>query len=492
MTLGTSWVAVLVLALAGACSSVESRDGASSPAAPADPPPSPAEPAPGPPADSPPAVPSAPSDPAAAPVGQPAAPADPAPLAPAPSDPPRDPVLAPLDIPAEIAIQDTYQRESRAVEQLTRLDAILARDPNQAAAHYLRGRLLGNLKQLPEAKAAFDRALALDPTLAWAHHGIGIFHDKMGDHAAAIVALERAHELAPTQAQFACDLAVEYFQVVPPRHDEALALIAKAIALAPTRGDLHVFRGEMLDVVKQPAEASAAYRRAIDVDPRCFVAYGKLAASQLRAGDEEGAVRTYRELVPVLDSPVERANARRRIELLEGLLASKRLATIDQATSSAELAKELRSDDVDVRQRAHQRLAQWGRATDLPQLYTGLNDEDNVVRKACVNGLARTGLPQTVPWLVKVLRLDIALDVRGQAAEALASVGTRDIIPDLIPLLRVEEHDHVLQMIEKALRKLSGATVDVTIDPTNVATSRAAVADAWERWWKEHREAGGK
>jgi predicted Zn-dependent protease len=45
------------------------------------------------------------------------------------------------------------------------LDALLSAEPDDAGAHYLRGKALLALSRLPEARTEFDRASALSPQL---------------------------------------------------------------------------------------------------------------------------------------------------------------------------------------------------------------------------------------------------------------------------------------------------------------------------------------
>lgn len=77
------------------------------------------------------------------------------------------------------------------------LDAVIAREPGLAAAHYLRGLTLKDSGRDGEAADAFDRALALDPGLERAYYHRGTARFLAGDKDGALRDLERAVEEEP-------------------------------------------------------------------------------------------------------------------------------------------------------------------------------------------------------------------------------------------------------------------------------------------------------
>jgi signal transduction histidine kinase len=77
------------------------------------------------------------------------------------------------------------------------VDEVLARDPQVAAAHYLRGLTLKDSGRDAEAAEAFDRALALDAGLERAYYHRGTARFLAGDKDGALRDLERAIEEEP-------------------------------------------------------------------------------------------------------------------------------------------------------------------------------------------------------------------------------------------------------------------------------------------------------
>ncbi|GIW71099.1 MAG: hypothetical protein KatS3mg102_0641 [Planctomycetota bacterium] len=90
-----------------------------------------------------------------------------------------------------------HYREGRFAQALAELDALLARAPADAGAHYLRGIVLEESGEYAEAIAAFDRALALAPELERAYYHRGIARFLAGDRQGALSDLERAVACEP-------------------------------------------------------------------------------------------------------------------------------------------------------------------------------------------------------------------------------------------------------------------------------------------------------
>ncbi len=98
---------------------------------------------------------------------------------------PGSPVKAPgatLDagaVPAESPALEILERAmagDRAVRQraLVEVETVLARNDQDAEAHYARGWILSRLDRAEDAVKAYDRAFALDPTLAAAAYNAGV------------------------------------------------------------------------------------------------------------------------------------------------------------------------------------------------------------------------------------------------------------------------------------------------------------------------------
>jgi len=89
---------------------------------------------------------------------------------------------------------ERHQRARRADEILT---AIIARDPDHALAHVVKGQALAEIGRGEAALALFDQALALDPNLAAAWGFKGEVENRLGRDARSIVHVRHAIRLSP-------------------------------------------------------------------------------------------------------------------------------------------------------------------------------------------------------------------------------------------------------------------------------------------------------
>jgi len=96
----------------------------------------------------------------------------------------------------------------RAADAVPVLCAAIVADPANAAAHLNLGNALADLDELEAAEAAASRAIALDPTLIEAHVSHGFILTSCGRLAEAIAACEAAIALQPGLAQAHWNLAV--------------------------------------------------------------------------------------------------------------------------------------------------------------------------------------------------------------------------------------------------------------------------------------------
>ncbi len=77
------------------------------------------------------------------------------------------------------------------------------------------------------------------------------------------------------------------------RGDEALREVDAAIARSPGAASLYGIRGTLLARTQRAAEATAAFRRAAELDPKSATALGGLATMLVTSGDVAQAIRLY-------------------------------------------------------------------------------------------------------------------------------------------------------------------------------------------------------
>jgi adenylate cyclase len=196
----------------------------------------------------------------------------------------------------ELLFQLAPDRAAAAARVLELSQQALARDANDAVAHFTLG--LGHLYAGdPEAtRAANERALELNPSVTWAHGGLGV----------ALCALS------------------------PPRADEAAAALETAIRLSPHDPFLPYLLVALANARSLQGRLEEALRcgeRSRRIAPDLPVAYGGIAFCHVALGRVEEARRVLAELAERHPgySPVEQARAwvaPENLPVLQGALAA--------------------------------------------------------------------------------------------------------------------------------------------------------------------------
>lgn len=219
--------------------------------------------------------------------------------------------------------------EARAA--LRRVESAIEANPERAALHDIRGRVLVRAERPEEARRAFERALELDPENTPALQGRAHLASATGDAERALELLARAAELAPDDPEYPYAAAriargAGDLETAVERLREALRRDPVHASASNDLAWLLAERGEELD------EALVLARRAVAVRPEAPI-LDTLGWVQLRRGEAEAAAETLaraHELAPESPSIAyrlgralsETGEAERARALLEEALAS--------------------------------------------------------------------------------------------------------------------------------------------------------------------------
>ena len=214
----------------------------------------------------------------------------------------------------------------------TALETAVRLNPSHSGYRRRLGSLLLDLGRPDQAVIVFDRLLGEDPNDAEARNNVGLAHERMGDFAAAETHYRGAIEANPGLAEPLGNLGNVH--VALGRRDEAEATYRRAIALAPAmwrhRANLASFLAESgrLDEAKAEfatiaeslgnegaeawndlggrlgkarcyEQAEAAFRRAIELDPKLLDAYNNLGTIQTLTLRPSDAIDSYRGAVQI-------------------------------------------------------------------------------------------------------------------------------------------------------------------------------------------------
>jgi tetratricopeptide (TPR) repeat protein len=139
--------------------------------------------------------------------------------------------------------------------------------PSSAAASLARGQALAALGRTTEASRSFVRALVLRPDSCDPYLGLARFGDPL--HARDILA--RAAALAPSRGDILLELSRRHAEA--KRHDLAVPVLRKAVAADPASAAIRLALGRALIATGNHGEAEGVLDAARDMDPGAFPAH---------------------------------------------------------------------------------------------------------------------------------------------------------------------------------------------------------------------------
>jgi tetratricopeptide (TPR) repeat protein len=140
--------------------------------------------------------------------------------------------LLPDDADVQLAAGSLLLATGQTNEALGRADGVLAKHPDNVAAHVLRGNALGGLDDLEKALKEMEEAIRLDPLRASTYTQLGFVQLARGREKEAEAALNRAVELAPKSVSN--HLALANFYWTAKRIEDAEKAFDRALELEPT------------------------------------------------------------------------------------------------------------------------------------------------------------------------------------------------------------------------------------------------------------------
>ena len=137
---------------------------------------------------------------------------------------------------------------------------------------------------MPRARAAAEKAIAIDPSFGEAHASLAFIHFWYDwDWEGAEREAKKAVALSP-KAGF-CHMAHAHVLSDLGRHDEAMAAAARCRALDPVSLIFNVIEGAVLFYARRQEAAEARLRKAIELNPRFWIAHLFLAKVQTERGE---------------------------------------------------------------------------------------------------------------------------------------------------------------------------------------------------------------
>ncbi len=262
------------------------------------------------------------------------------------------------------------------------------KSPRKPRAHFNLGAAYQNAQRPNEAIHEYEIALSLRPDINAAYSNIAAIQIDEGRLDEGEKTLLKLTQLAPEYPEGFINLAVLYIRKREP--EKAVAMCDHAIVLNSAAFAAHYNRAEALSQMSRYAEALESYKRAIYIRPDLPSFKMALGAAYVKAGDFDGAEKTFRELT-------------------DGALAAeawRNLATIYESVGKSDTALEYLGKAIYLKPLfpdAHH---------DLGVIYLKRNMVDQAI-----NELSTT-LQQQPDYVPAVLNLSLAYQTKGDKPSA--------------------------------------------------------------------------
>jgi len=244
-------------------------------------------------------------------------------------------------IQADVLLMYAWLRQGKFDEVLAAADKLVTRDPENPVAYNLKGAAYLGKKDIPAARAQFEKALEVNPAFAPAALNLAALDLRDGDEDAArrryqtllqhdehnakiLIALARlesraghaeealgliqqARQYNPDALEPRLILSTYYLQT--RRFEEALALAKEAAQIQPSSAAVLVALGRAQRAAGKAKAAVASFQKVVARNPQSPDAYNELALAQAQAGMEQEARQAFQKALELSDGKNPRALA---------------------------------------------------------------------------------------------------------------------------------------------------------------------------------------
>ena len=171
---------------------------------------------------------------------------------------------------------------------------VVSETPNDADAWYLLGRTKYNENEFAAAVSDFEHALALRPKYVEAVNNIGLAWKELNNRAKAQAAFQSAIDWqgnAPSDAQPFLNLGALLAETHD--YDRAVALLTRALSLAPQNPSAHEELGKVYLSMNQLPAAQSEFEQAIALAPETSSLHYKLGQVLRKEGQAERAQKEF-------------------------------------------------------------------------------------------------------------------------------------------------------------------------------------------------------
>ena len=185
---------------------------------------------------------------------------------------------------------------------LAAVDSMAKKQPNDASAPELRGRIYLERRDYAAARVAFEEALKIDPQLFAATANLAALDGLEGKPAQARARFEAVVK-ADAKNYFARMALADILSRSGAPLDEVKAVLRDAITAAPTEAAPRLQMIDLLLKKRQYKEAMAAAQDAAATMPNDMAVLDAVGRAQMETGDVEQAVSTFRRMASIDQNP---------------------------------------------------------------------------------------------------------------------------------------------------------------------------------------------
>jgi tetratricopeptide (TPR) repeat protein len=179
--------------------------------------------------------------------------------------------LAPDSVKAQFNLAVAYgSSKAGPGKEIEQLRKVIALSPNFARAHLALGKAILRDGKVPEAVQELQEATRLDPQSGEAHYQLGLALARAGRKDEGAAEVQKGRELSAAQDRTQnvnLDIAEGRDALDKGELDEAAAKFRHAIKRQPDSSEAQRFLGIVLEKQHDAEGASAAYRKALDLNP---------------------------------------------------------------------------------------------------------------------------------------------------------------------------------------------------------------------------------
>jgi tetratricopeptide (TPR) repeat protein len=194
---------------------------------------------------------------------------------------------------AMLARAQAHAKEPQAV---TTAEKAAQMAPNNAIVQNALGQALSTAGKYTEADAALSKAIQLDPKLYDAYVNRAFLLLNQGKPAEAEAAAQKATEIAPQQGIGFAVLGAAMLAKDPTNPGKAINEAKQAEFLSPHSAYVQYTVGAIFEKMGNATQASAAYRKATEIDPGYAPARVALVKAEFWKGNIDGALAEAKKL----------------------------------------------------------------------------------------------------------------------------------------------------------------------------------------------------